>query len=170
MDCLILSRVGACKNVQLCRTNGLVRRLFQEIATRTLFEIIQMEPRTLFSDSTAAISLAQNHQVTSRNRQIEIKVHHLEELLKTHVISLNYIPSTQKPADILTKAVPYPSTCQTFSIWNSSDVTRETEGSYETGGECFSSLRFFDFSLSLVPLKCTITNVATYFRKMNVVS
>ena len=55
------------------------------------------------SDSTAAMSLAQNPQVSARNKHIDLKIHHVRDLIKRGVVILNYVMSENQPADLLTK-------------------------------------------------------------------
>lgn len=62
-----------------------------------------MPPTTMMTDNTASISLATNPQVSERNKHIEIKVHHIRDLLRRDIISLSHIATTEQLADILTK-------------------------------------------------------------------
>lgn len=81
-----------------------MRRLFCEMSTNS--PIIN-EPTTsgtvIYTDSTSAISLATNIQVSERNQHIELKVHHIKDLIKRGTVKLSYIGTTDQPADILTK-------------------------------------------------------------------
>jgi len=58
-------------------------------------------------ESTVAISLASQDQISARDKHIDIKVHHVRNLIRDRVLFLQYIPSGVHIADILTKAVPF---------------------------------------------------------------
>lgn len=58
-------------------------------------------------DSTAAISLASNAQVTAKNKHIDLKYHHVRELMRTNTVHLFYVRSEDQPEYILTKIVSF---------------------------------------------------------------
>ena len=60
----------------------------------------------LYMDSTAAISLATKDQVSERNKHVEIKVHHVRDLIRAGVIKLQHISTDHQPADVLKKILP----------------------------------------------------------------
>lgn len=85
-----------------------LRRLMWEVGTRSPFgDNATMALTMIFSDSTAAMAFAQNEQVTARNKHIDIKVHHVNDLLKTNFIDLQYVSSSANVADLLTKPVAF---------------------------------------------------------------
>lgn len=58
-------------------------------------------------DSTAAMSFATNARVTARNKHIDVKCHHVRELLTAGVVRSRFVRSDFQPADSLTKIVPF---------------------------------------------------------------
>lgn len=54
-------------------------------------------------DNAAAIDLATRDQVSAWNKQIEMKIHHIRDLLKSGQLTLLYIPSGMELADVFTK-------------------------------------------------------------------
>ena len=61
---------------------------------------------TIWCDNTSAASLAQNPVFHSRTKHIEIDVHFSREKVSSGLLSIQYIPSENQKADILTKALP----------------------------------------------------------------
>ena len=65
-------------------------------------------PHLLQGDNHGAIKLAQNPITHSRSKHIDIKHHFVRDLVEREVIQLQYIPTDQNIADILTKALGRP--------------------------------------------------------------
>ena len=81
-----------------------MRRLFLELNMLQPYSASwKLSSTQTFTDSSSAISLATRDQVSERNKHIELKVHHVRELIKNGTLFLAHIPTTQQPADILTK-------------------------------------------------------------------
>lgn len=81
-----------------------LRQLFWEICNQQPWrDEVKFVPTIIGIDSTAAISLATNQQVSARNKHISLKVHHVRELLARGVVQLRYVPSAENAADMLTK-------------------------------------------------------------------
>jgi hypothetical protein len=59
----------------------------------------------LFSDSQLAIELANNPKHHAKKKHINIQYHFVQEKILEGIISLNYIPTKEQLADILTKAL-----------------------------------------------------------------
>jgi hypothetical protein len=59
----------------------------------------------LFSDSLPAIELANNPEHHAKTKHIDIQYHFVREKILEGIISLNYIPTKEQLADILTKAL-----------------------------------------------------------------
>jgi len=85
-----------------------IRKLFWEVTNVEPWqEGTTMYPTVMRTDSTSAISLATKEQVSARNKHIDLKVHHVRELIKKGTIMLEYTPSSHQRADVLTKIVDY---------------------------------------------------------------
>jgi len=66
-------------------------------------EDTQEEPIVLNIDNQGAMKLAENPVHHKRTKHIDIKYHHLRELVENQEILLKYCPSEDMMADILTK-------------------------------------------------------------------
>ena len=65
-------------------------------------------PVLLHGDNQGAIKLAQNPITHSRSKHIDIRHHLVRDLVERKVIQLDYLPTDQNLADILTKALAGP--------------------------------------------------------------
>ena len=90
-----------------------LRSLFTELCfQKPLIDISYEAPATLlYSDNTAAVSIATAPVISQKGKHIETKYHHVRSLVLENRIFLQHIPTTQQPADMLTKS----SSCQFFS-------------------------------------------------------
>ena len=59
----------------------------------------------VFVDNDGAFSLANNPLSSARTKHIDVRFHFLRELTRSKTISVEYDPSKEQRADILTKAV-----------------------------------------------------------------
>ena len=66
-------------------------------------KVTYTDPIPLHCDNTNAISVSKNHVIYSKTKHVPIKYHFLKEHVTNRVVQLNYIPSTEKINDILTK-------------------------------------------------------------------
>jgi len=67
-------------------------------------ELIEYEGTpTMFVDNQSAIKLAQNPQHHRRSKHIDVRYHSIREKVERGVLKLEYIPSSEQIADILTK-------------------------------------------------------------------
>ena len=71
-------------------------------------EVKYSEPIPIQCDNTGAISVSKNPVLHSKTKHIPIKYHFLREQVTNKVVQLNFIPSTEKTADIFTKPLPKP--------------------------------------------------------------
>lgn len=62
-------------------------------------------PIKLFGDNQGCIKLAENNQLTERSRHIDIKYHFIQEHIEEEKIKLEYVPTQNNVADILTKGL-----------------------------------------------------------------
>lgn len=73
--------------------------------TRAIKELRQSYGAILHADSTGAIDLSENNKVTQRSKHIDIQYH----FIRSHVgkdFEIEYLPSSENLADLLTKALP----------------------------------------------------------------
>jgi len=83
-----------------------LRKLFWEVThVKPWHEGITFEGTSVLIDSTAALSLATNPHVSARNKHIDLKVHHVRELINCGIVVLCYVKSSEQPADLLTKVM-----------------------------------------------------------------
>ncbi len=61
---------------------------------------------TIHEDNMGAIKLAKNWISSKRSKHIEIKYHHIRELVENGEIQPRHVSTECQPADILTKNVP----------------------------------------------------------------
>lgn len=60
-------------------------------------------PTTLYVDNKSAIAIAQNPVQHGRTKHISVKYHAIREAVKNEEVKLEYCPSGEQIADILTK-------------------------------------------------------------------
>eukprot|EP00253_Pinus_taeda_P031406 PITA_31406 len=63
-------------------------------------------PISIFCDNTSAISISKNPVMHSKTKDISIKYHFLREQVLEQKFKLEYVPSKEQVADILTKPLP----------------------------------------------------------------
>jgi hypothetical protein len=68
----------------------------------------QPQLRVIECDSQSAIELAKNPTHHQQTKHIDIKYHFVYEKLTSREIELKYRPTTEMPADMLTKALSFP--------------------------------------------------------------
>ena len=59
----------------------------------------------VFVDNDGAISLANNLLSSARTKHIDVRFHFIRELTRSKTISVEYVPTKEQRADILTKAL-----------------------------------------------------------------
>ena len=59
----------------------------------------------VFVDNDGAISLANNSLSSARTKHIDVPFHFIRELTRSKTISVEYVPTKEQRADILTKAL-----------------------------------------------------------------
>eukprot|EP00253_Pinus_taeda_P028408 PITA_28408 len=70
------------------------------------FQITCNPPISIFCDNTSAISISKNPVMHSKTKHIPIKYHFLREQVLEQKVKLEYVPSKEQFADILTKPLP----------------------------------------------------------------
>ena len=63
----------------------------------------QLQPTKLFCDNQSAIRLAVNPELHKKTKHIEVKYHYVREQQQKKEIKIEYVPTNQQTADILTK-------------------------------------------------------------------
>ena len=59
----------------------------------------------VLSDNQSALHIAENPTNYQRAKHIDIRYHFIRHALRNNQLSIDYIPSTHQPADVLTKAL-----------------------------------------------------------------
>ena len=80
---------------------NLVNELCQFLTATQAFDI---GTTVLYVDSTAAMIIATKSQLRSKSKHIEVKYHHVRDLLKSVYIALEYIPSKKNACRCINKA------------------------------------------------------------------
>ena len=70
------------------------------------FQITCTPPISILCDNTSAISISKNPVMHSKSKHILIKYHFLREQVLEQKVKLEYVPSKEQVADILTKPLP----------------------------------------------------------------
>lgn len=77
-------------------------------------------------DNQACIHIAEEPREHRRMKHIDVKYHHIRELIVSHRIKVQYMSTKEQLADIMTKGLP----AITFDIceedWDSDDYSIET--------------------------------------------
>ena len=61
------------------------------------------DPITLFGDNKGSNALTANPEHHSRTKHIDIKYHYIRQLVEDKEVDIQYIPTAEMAADILTK-------------------------------------------------------------------
>jgi hypothetical protein len=64
------------------------------------------QPITLYCDNNSALCMAEDPIHHDKTKHVDIDRHFLKEKIDAKVIQLQYVPSADQNADILTKAIP----------------------------------------------------------------
>jgi hypothetical protein len=67
------------------------------------FEIHQKGPLKVFSDSQSAMAMVMKPKLSGRTKHIDTKFHHVKDSVERGVIELEYVPTNENVADVLTK-------------------------------------------------------------------
>ena len=65
----------------------------------------QMDPTVIHSDNQSCIKLSINHVFHDRSKHIYIQYHHLRDCVQRRIMLLQYIPTEDQDANILTKVL-----------------------------------------------------------------
>ena len=84
-----------------------LRTLYMEIRSRLNIEKVSLQGSIpIHADNQASIHMAKIPRFHERTKHIGIRYHYVRTAIEDGLISLSYIPTTENPADILTKALP----------------------------------------------------------------
>jgi hypothetical protein len=75
-----------------------LQRLLRELGT-------DQESVTIFEDNQGAIALASNAVVNQRSKHIDVRYHFVRDCVLAGVVQLEYLPTAEMVADLLTKAL-----------------------------------------------------------------
>eukprot|EP00253_Pinus_taeda_P004881 PITA_04881 len=81
-------------------------RLLWMMQTLQDFQIICTPPISILCDNTSATNISKNPVMHSKTKHIPIKYHFLREQVLEQKVKLEYVPSKEQVADILTKPLP----------------------------------------------------------------
>lgn len=75
---------------------------------RLLFElgVAQQGPTILYCDNRSTISITKNPAMHGRTKHIDLRYHHIRELVADGQIQLNFCGTDEQVADVLTKSLP----------------------------------------------------------------
>ncbi|CAI7934360.1 unnamed protein product [Closterium sp. NIES-54] len=78
----------------------LLRKLLEDVGVE------QEGPTPLFSDSEAAIGMANNPTLNGLNKHMKIKWHWVRQMVKEGIVELHHVKASKQAADFLTKRLP----------------------------------------------------------------
>jgi hypothetical protein len=62
-------------------------------------------PVTMYEDNQSAIAIVNNQKSTKRAKHVDLRVYFIKDLVKRKVVTIEYCPTEDMPADLLTKDV-----------------------------------------------------------------
>ena len=85
--------------------DGVKEALFMKGVISSIIPSISENCMKVFVDNDGAISLANNPLSSARTKHIDVRFHFIRELTRSKTISVEYVPTKEQRADILTKAL-----------------------------------------------------------------
>lgn len=82
---------------EACQESVAIRRFLDEVDYK------QKNPTLVFEDNQSCIQLASCERIGRRSKHIETRYHYVRDLNETNIIDLNYCPTEDMVADIMTK-------------------------------------------------------------------
>lgn len=76
-----------------------ISKLFVELGIR------ERKPAEIFEDNQSAIAIAESDTFSRKLKHTEVKLNFIKENIQEGKVNLSYIPTTEQPADILTKGL-----------------------------------------------------------------
>jgi len=90
---------------QACKEAIWIQRFMEELAAITGQEG-NKDPITIFADNQGSMALAKNPEFHSRTQHISIQQHFIREKVEEERVQLEYLPTGDMIADLLTKPLP----------------------------------------------------------------
>ena len=100
--CLSTAEAEYVAAVHATKTALWLAQMLAEIQTMPVPQIHVLE------DNQACIKMAQNPEVSARNRHFAMRMWWLRDMVSTKALSFTYIPTEKQLADIFTKILPKP--------------------------------------------------------------
>lgn len=96
-----INRIGIYGHVtEVTKEAVWLRRLLSEIHAQDL-----QTPTTIHGDNQGSLNLAHNPVYHGRTKHIEVRHHFIREKILSGEVSVDYVPTNEQLADILTKAL-----------------------------------------------------------------
>jgi hypothetical protein len=64
---------------------------------------VELEPTVIHCDNQSCIKLSENPVFHDRSKHIEMRYHYVRDMVQKNILSIQYVPTTEQTADILTK-------------------------------------------------------------------
>ena len=99
--------LGGCKgSIPLCIVDAIWNQCWAVNICKSFVEIEM--PVVMYQDNIGATYLAENDIHNKRSKHIDIRYHHVRDLIAQKIIKIEYIKTADNIADIQTKALPRP--------------------------------------------------------------
>jgi hypothetical protein len=77
-----------------------IRKLQSEI-----FPHVKNQPTLIYEDNQSAIKLSNNPLHSNRSKHISVRYHSIRDLVKSKIVDIQYLPTAEMIADIMTKSL-----------------------------------------------------------------
>ena len=88
--------------------DGVKEVIFAKSVASFLVPSLSQKTIKVFVDNNGAIKLASNPLSSARTKHIDVRFHFVRELVSSGIIAVEYVPTNEQRADILTKALVGP--------------------------------------------------------------
>jgi len=108
-NCAISWKTGIQKTIATSSTEAEYVALTLAAKEALWFQKLELElygfnkPTIIFEDNQSAINIASNFLINEHSKHIDIKFKFIKELIENKKIEINYCPTSEMIADILTK-------------------------------------------------------------------
>lgn len=97
--------LSSCEAEYMALKEGIKEQIWLQSLYQQLGIPYRNDQTTLYTDSQSAIALAKNPEHHARTKHIDIQYHFVRQNVQDTTVKLTYIPTTDQPADGLTKAL-----------------------------------------------------------------